>query len=326
MMQHTATHTATQTKGGTSLLDEFRNTHCNTLQHTATHTATQTKGGTSLLDQICNAALQNTATHCNTLCVAVCCSVLQCVAVRCNETRQAGSCRPWSVLQCVAVCCSVLQCVAVCVPKLVKQARAALGLCCSCNTDQRRHTPACGDVNDALQHTLQQTPQHTLQHTLPHKPRVASAYEKMQKKTAQHTTTQTKDSQERASRVSSHCNTLQHTAAHCNTLQHTATHTVTHTATHTKGSQSLLVELRAAPKIITEESLYLLQESLYLLTRKRVPQAIPFRDWSFVCSSDRIASGTVHISREICIHIFIHTSHFVIGPSFVALIGSLVVL
>ena len=32
-------------------------------------------------------------------CVALCCSVLQCVA---------------SVLQCVAVCCSVLQCVAVC--------------------------------------------------------------------------------------------------------------------------------------------------------------------------------------------------------------------
>ena len=34
--------------------------------------------------------------------LAVCCSVLQCVAVCC------------SVLQCVAVCCSVLQCAAVC--------------------------------------------------------------------------------------------------------------------------------------------------------------------------------------------------------------------
>jgi len=34
--------------------------------------------------------------------LAVCCSVLQCVAVCCN-----------SVLQCVAVCCSVLQCVAI---------------------------------------------------------------------------------------------------------------------------------------------------------------------------------------------------------------------
>ena len=34
--------------------------------------------------------------------LAVCCSLLQCVAVWC------------SVVQCVAVCCSVLQCVAVC--------------------------------------------------------------------------------------------------------------------------------------------------------------------------------------------------------------------
>ena len=51
--------------------------------------------------------------------IAVCCSVLQCVAVRCSE------CVVWmcaserltflqvSVLQCVAVCCSVLQCDAV---------------------------------------------------------------------------------------------------------------------------------------------------------------------------------------------------------------------
>ena len=35
--------------------------------------------------------------------VAVCCSVLQCVAARCC-----------SVLQCIVVCCSVLQCAAVC--------------------------------------------------------------------------------------------------------------------------------------------------------------------------------------------------------------------
>ena len=52
-------------------------------------------------------------------CGAVCCSVLQCVAVCCSadisyirwQTRVAV-CR--SVSQCVAVCCSVLQCVAVC--------------------------------------------------------------------------------------------------------------------------------------------------------------------------------------------------------------------
>jgi len=40
-------------------------------------------------------------------CVAVCCSVLQCVA---KYRADFGGC----VLQCVAVCCSVLQCVAVC--------------------------------------------------------------------------------------------------------------------------------------------------------------------------------------------------------------------
>ena len=52
----------------------------------------------------------------------MCCSVLQCVAVCCNEKaslRYAGdiyelTCAAvCSVLQCVAVCCSVLQCVAV---------------------------------------------------------------------------------------------------------------------------------------------------------------------------------------------------------------------
>ena len=41
-------------------------------------------------------------------CVAVCCSVLQCVAVR-FEVDLMCYC---SVMQCVAVCCSVLQCVA----------------------------------------------------------------------------------------------------------------------------------------------------------------------------------------------------------------------
>jgi len=56
-------------------------------------------------------------------CVAVCCSVLQCVAVyqerSCTLVLQARIIAIYvavccSVLQCVAVCCSVLQCVAVC--------------------------------------------------------------------------------------------------------------------------------------------------------------------------------------------------------------------
>ena len=50
------------------------------------------------------------------LCVAVCCRVLQCVA-RCCRVLQgvAGCC---SVLQCHAVWCSVMQCLAVCVSVL----------------------------------------------------------------------------------------------------------------------------------------------------------------------------------------------------------------
>jgi len=47
-----------------------------------------------------------------TICVAVCCSVLQRVAVCCSVLQCVAVC--CSVLQCVAVCCSVLQCVAVC--------------------------------------------------------------------------------------------------------------------------------------------------------------------------------------------------------------------
>ena len=47
--------------------------------------------------------------------VAVCCSVLQCVAV--SETWRFHTERA-RVLQCVAVCCSVLQCVAVCCSEL----------------------------------------------------------------------------------------------------------------------------------------------------------------------------------------------------------------
>jgi len=45
-------------------------------------------------------------------CVAVCCSVLQCVAFGCVNELCLDRLVCCSVLQCVAVCCSVLQCVA----------------------------------------------------------------------------------------------------------------------------------------------------------------------------------------------------------------------
>jgi len=54
--------------------------------------------------------------QCVVVCVAVCCSVLQCRQVPASkDTRESPSplgC--WSVLECVGVCCSVLQCVALC--------------------------------------------------------------------------------------------------------------------------------------------------------------------------------------------------------------------
>jgi len=47
-------------------------------------------------------------------CDAVCCSVLQCVALLVPQCRHDNELLPrLGVLQCVAVCCSVLQCVAV---------------------------------------------------------------------------------------------------------------------------------------------------------------------------------------------------------------------
>ena len=56
----------------------------------------------------------NIVAWCVLQCVAVCCSVLQCVAVHIgleanvHTILSCGAC--CSMLQCVAVCCSVLQC------------------------------------------------------------------------------------------------------------------------------------------------------------------------------------------------------------------------
>jgi len=59
--------------------------------------------------------------QCELQCVAVSCSVLQCVVLGFQLNEWNESCRVLqrvavccSELQCVAVCCSVLQCVAVC--------------------------------------------------------------------------------------------------------------------------------------------------------------------------------------------------------------------
>jgi len=113
--------------------------------------------------------------------VAVCCSVLQCVADRCRCMRVllqcvagdcccrvlqgvAGCCR---VLQGVAVCCSVLKCVAVCWSVLQGEAKARMDL-------------------DAI-HTVRSWLCLALQHTATH--------------------------------CNTYCNTLQHNATQCNTQQ-----------------------------------------------------------------------------------------------------------
>jgi len=97
------------------------------LQHSATHT--RSSSVVSRLEHsqksVCCSALQ---------CIAVRCSVLQCVAVHCRvshlELKIHGQCvevvscselqcvTPRIHGQCVAVCCSALQCVAVCCSKL----------------------------------------------------------------------------------------------------------------------------------------------------------------------------------------------------------------
>jgi len=119
-------------------------THCNTLQHTATHCNTQIITSlTASLIPVCNAFLimllvtsiyailgvnfYSTTSPQVLQCVgvAVCCSVLHCVATRffimlvvmsiyaILSVNFYSTTSP-RVLQCVVVCCSVLQCVVVC--------------------------------------------------------------------------------------------------------------------------------------------------------------------------------------------------------------------
>ena len=73
---------------------------------------------------------------------ATCCSVLQCIAVRCSVCSVLQRVAvEYSVLQCVAVCCSALQCVAVCCSVLQRVAACCSLLQCvavCCSTDALR--------------------------------------------------------------------------------------------------------------------------------------------------------------------------------------------
>jgi len=157
-LQHKATHCNTLQHTATNTL-QHTVAHCNTLQHTVAHRNTLQHTAPP-----CN-ALQHTATLCNTSssfigglfvscicwhrtsqetarvlqCVAVCCSALQCVAVRCSVLQCIAVC--CSALQCVAVRCSVLQCVAVCCSVLQCVAVWLLVSCILWNPSHLRKPP-----------------------------------------------------------------------------------------------------------------------------------------------------------------------------------------
>jgi len=98
-LQHTATHCNTLQHTATHYNTlQHTATHCNTLQHTATHRNT----------------LQHIATHCNILSGSLhFVGTLYKKRRRVRHSLGRGHHRKTNVLQCVAMCCSVLQCVAV---------------------------------------------------------------------------------------------------------------------------------------------------------------------------------------------------------------------
>ena len=65
--------------------------------------------------------------------VAVCCNVLQGVAVR--QRSMANSSNLCDVLQCITVCCDMMQCVAVCCSVL-----QCVAVCCSASALHDSHT------------------------------------------------------------------------------------------------------------------------------------------------------------------------------------------
>jgi len=120
----------------------------------------QCRRAPSFTRQIANLESSHVRRVCVLQCVAVCCSVLQCVAVSVgtlitpqNASHQTSHVRCvcvcdvlWCVLQCIAVCCrvqgvtvccSVLQCVAVCCSVL-----QCVAVCCSVS-GHSHHSAVC---------------------------------------------------------------------------------------------------------------------------------------------------------------------------------------
>jgi len=206
-------------------------THCNTLQHTATHyntlqhtpetktSSTNNRIASRLLRVLSciefwecklNDSFCYYCVSCVLQCVAVCCSVLQCVAADFRECLviwifENAISKILFIIIVFRVCCSVLQCVAAdfqeCLVIVFWECTAA-----HCNITTR-----CNTLQHTATHcnTLQHTATHctTLQHTATHC------------NIRQHTGNTIINKEPLRIYTATHCNTLQRTATHCNTLE-----------------------------------------------------------------------------------------------------------
>jgi len=141
-----------------------------------------------------------------------------------------------------AVCCCVMQCVAVCCRVL--QGVVLDSICSACNSSGRemRHmykaihnTYLCASPPPPPMRFLQVT---TLQHPATSRNTLWHACNLFNLGTCHRIELQSYNALQHSA---THCSTLQHTAAPCNTLRHTATHSNTqqHTATHCNTLQQI---------------------------------------------------------------------------------------
>ena len=167
--------------------------------------------------------------------VAVCCSMLQCVAVEIiqaqgeyiNPLRGHYSVACCSVLQCSTVGCSWLKWVAVGCNEMQRAAAGCSGLC-GLHLVAASDCGRCPGQRSGCVHCCEASHGHNMS-TATHCERLQ--HTTVQKNTPQHTASTRALLRGLArslnvQQAATHCNTLQHTATHCNTVQHTATHCI----------------------------------------------------------------------------------------------------
>jgi len=170
-------------------------------------------------------------------CVAAYRSILQCVLPqhRRPQEQTAVVLAPLPlqcVLQSVAVCCSVLQCVAVCLvssatfsrrPTRHSTTHAFIKASTMQHTSTHCKTPTFVNPNNAPIHT--NPPCNTVQH--------AAIHSNSLQLTATHCNTAPHKRLACAQHIAIHCNTLQRTVTHCNTLHHRPTKRLVCATPHT---------------------------------------------------------------------------------------------